>query len=90
MGGATLQQLVQIGIESAQDYNITGERGIVIYTGLMLMIGSGFDQDPQFPWAGDVLQDGAIRDQAARVGRLYDEAMALLEKCAAWSSENRG
>ncbi len=90
MGGATLQQLVQLSIEFSQGYDITSERGILIYAALMLVLGSGFDEDPQFPWAEEILHDESISDEATRVRRLYDEAMALLESCAAWSSENRG
>jgi hypothetical protein len=80
MGETTLRKLIRDAIESAKAYNITTERGVVLYTTLMFLLGSGFDKDPQFPWAIAVLNDESIPDESARVDRLYKEAMAFLEK----------
>ena len=79
MGKSTLRKLIRSAIESAKVYNITSERGIVLFSGLMFMLGSGFDKDPQFPWAHKVLNDKSITDQKIRIDRLYKEAMAFLD-----------
>lgn len=75
-----LRGLIGQGQESAKIYNITSERGIVLYTALMLLLGSGFDKDPQFPWAESVLNDESITDETAKVNMLYKESMSFLEK----------
>lgn len=75
-----LRRLIRDAIESAKPYNITTERGVVLYTTLMFLLGSGFDKDPQFPWATAVLNDESIPDESTRVDRLYKEAMAFMEK----------
>lgn len=80
IGETTLRRLIRHGIESAKGYNITTERGVVLYTALMFLLGSGFDKDPQFPWATAVLNDESIPDESTRVDRLYKEAMAFMEK----------
>jgi hypothetical protein len=46
----------------------------------MFLLGSGFDKDPQFPWAENVLNDKSIPDESTRVDRLYKEAMTFMEK----------
>jgi hypothetical protein len=80
MGETTLRRLIRDAIESAKGYNIASERGVVLYTDLMFLLGSGFDKDPQFPWAENVLNDKSVPDQSTTVNRLYKEAMAFMEK----------
>lgn len=80
LGETTLNNLIGEAVISAKVYNITSERGLVLYTWLMFMLGSGFDKDPQFPWAAKILHDESIIDQAKKVDQLYREAMAFLEK----------
>jgi hypothetical protein len=80
MGETILARLIRDGIESAKGHNLTSERGVVLYTVLMFFLGSGFDKDPQFPWAENVLNDKSIPDESTRVNRLYEEAIAFMEK----------
>ena len=46
----------------------------------MLILGSGFDADPQFPWAAAALKDGPAADPNERAKRLHGAAMQYLEK----------
>lgn len=80
MDEMTLRGLITDGIESAKGYDITTECGVVLYTALMFLLGSGFDKDPQFPWAAKILNDETMPNQSAKVGRLYKESMAFLNK----------
>ncbi|MBN1843972.1 MAG: hypothetical protein JW883_17055 [Deltaproteobacteria bacterium] len=80
MGKNCVRQLIQRGIESATNHGITIQRGFVIYIGMMFMLGSGFATDPQFPWVAEILKDKDIEDQNKRVDRLYEGAMAYLER----------
>ena len=75
-----VRKLIRDSIESAKAYTITTERGVVLYTALAFLLGSGFGKDPQFPWAAKVLNNESILDENARVDLLYKEAMAFLEK----------
>lgn len=80
LGTSALNNLIRYGTESAQRYQITGQRGVALYTVLMFMLGSGFDTDPQFPWAATVLKDESIINEAARIDQLYKEAIAFLDE----------
>jgi len=80
MSETTLHKFIRDAIESAKDYNVTTQRGIVLYTALMFLLGSGFDKDLQFPWAAKVLKDQSISTESTRIDRLYKEAMAFMEK----------
>jgi len=90
MGERTVRRLIRHALESAKEYNITSDRGIMVYSGLMFMLGGGFDKDPQFPWAQSVLNDESMTNEAAKVDRLYKEAMAFLEKCLSWRPKAEG
>jgi hypothetical protein len=80
IGETTLHKFIGDAKESAKGYNIADGRGVVLYTTLMFLLGSGFDKDPQFPWAENVLNDKSIPDESTRVDRLYKEAMTFMEK----------
>ncbi len=80
MGERTLRKLIRGAIESAKAYGITTERGIVLYSWFMFMLGGGFDKDPRFPWAAEVLNDESLTHQVGKVDRLYKEAMSFLDK----------
>jgi len=90
IGDRNVSRLIRHALESAKKYNISSDRGIMLYTGLMFMLGGGFDKDPQFPWAASVLNDESITNEAAKVDRLYKEAMAFLEKCLSWRPKAEG
>jgi hypothetical protein len=83
LGGTTLHALIRHSTESAQNYGITGDRGVATYTGLAFILGAGFDTDPQFVRASAILKDESIPDEATKVARLYKEAMIFLEKALA-------
>ena len=80
IGEDCVNGLIQLGVESAKRYEITGERGLAVYIGLMFILGSGFDNDPQFPWAAEILNDETITDQIERVNGLRSAAMLALEQ----------
>jgi hypothetical protein len=71
MGDAALLEVVRCGRERAATYGLAGERSVRLYLELMLMLGSGFDQDPQLPWAADILRNQGAGDETARIDALY-------------------
>lgn len=82
VGELNARRLIQRGVESAGSYGLTEARGAAIYTGLMFMLGAGFDKDPQFPWAATVLNDESVDHKGQKVERLYGEALAYLDRWA--------
>ena len=76
VGELNLRLLIRQGIETAGDYAITDARGVIIYIGLMFLLGTGFDTDPLFSWAGAILNKDAPGEQKAQ--QLYEASMTLL------------
>jgi hypothetical protein len=56
---------------------------MLMYVGMMYMLGSGFDRDPLFSWAHQVLNNGEEQDEAAGVERLHSEAINYLKQWCA-------
>jgi len=75
-----LRRLINRGMGLASSYNITTERGYAFFVAAMFMLGSGFDKDPQLPWAERVLQDLSITDQNERVDLLFAGAIDCLKR----------
>jgi hypothetical protein len=67
--------LVREGLDRAEEYGIESSRGLTVYITLMFLLGAGFDQDPMYPWAGQVLRDRSLRDEKTRVAALHEAAM---------------
>jgi hypothetical protein len=81
VGEAAMSALLKTCSAAVAQYGIATPRGAALYSGLMFMLGQGFDRDPQFPWAGAVLTDAAIVHPEQRVDRLYHAAR---EQLARW------
>lgn len=80
LGSASARALVLEGTERARRYGITGDRGVAVYVALMYLAGSGFDRDPQFPWAEAILTDKSLPDPSAKVSLLLQGMMAFIDK----------
>jgi hypothetical protein len=80
MDANAMHGLVQSGVAKANQYSIMSERGMAVYIGLMLLLGSAFDADPQFSWAQSILNDPAIPDESERVKKLYESAVEHLKR----------
>jgi hypothetical protein len=80
IGEENLRSLIQKGITTARAYDIESEPGMLMYIGMMYMLGSGFDRDPLFSWAHQVLNNKEEQDEAASVERLHSEAINYLKQ----------
>jgi hypothetical protein len=80
LGEVSLRRLISSGLELAGSYDITTERGCAFFVAAMFMLGSGFDKDPQVPWAAKVLNDQSITDQNERVDQLFAAAIDSLKR----------
>ncbi|NJM12156.1 MAG: hypothetical protein HC889_09965 [Synechococcaceae cyanobacterium SM1_2_3] len=83
LGDVLLDKLIRKGAELAKAHQLTTAKGMAIYIGLMFILGSGFADDPQLPWAAAVLQPTGDMNPATRAMKLYEAALAQLEKCLA-------
>jgi hypothetical protein len=72
LGEAKVREIVHRGWERAKGYEMTSERSVSLFISMMFMLGSGFDADPQLPWAAEMLR------ATTRWGE--DEPPALLEE----------
>ncbi len=80
IGNDCVRGLVKEALEKAAQYGIANVRGAWLFSALMFLLGTGFDSDPQFPWASQVLSEGFVTDGVVRTNRLYAEARAALKR----------
>lgn len=79
LGETNIKQLVSLSAKSSDSYNLTLDASKNVYTVLMYIMGSQFDKDPQFTWAGEILNDNTISDQVEKTRTLYFKAIGILE-----------
>lgn len=75
-----LRKAIRFGIDRARQYEITFRGPIRLYLELMLLFGSYFDSDPQYPWATEILADQSPASQMERAEKLYDKTCEYREK----------
>jgi hypothetical protein len=85
-----LRDLIRHGVDRAAAHEIVGERNVLLYTTLMLILGCDFDEDPQYPWAATILADESHEDESARADALYDAATDWLDRVAGEDHELMG
>lgn len=83
---SNINLLLQNGAELAQHHQLTTTSGIIIYIGLMFVLGGGFSNDPQFPWAAEAL-GRSNESPEARAIALYQAALTQLETCVSYQGE---
>lgn len=79
VGNDNLRQMISKGIRDAGKYDITNWPALGVYALFMFTMGSGFDEDPQFPWAVEILKDAALNDETVKTERLYRSAVKQLK-----------
>lgn len=82
VGEGQLRKAAQLGMERAAGYGFTYRGPVQLYLELMLLFGSHFDTDPQYPWAAEILADRGSGDQMDRAESLYRKSMDYREKVA--------
>lgn len=68
-------KVIRLGMSQAETYGFTFRGPVRLYLELMLLFGSGFDTDPQYPWAAEILnaKDSALQMQRADL--LYEKTL---------------
>jgi hypothetical protein len=75
-----IRTVIRLGVERAKEYGFTNRGPVRFYIELMFMFGSYFDTDPQYQWAGEVLNDRAVSDQMFRASGLHYKATDYVER----------
>lgn len=82
VGEGQLHKATRLGIERAASYGFTYRGPVRLYLELMLLFGSHFDTDPQYPWVGEILADRDSGNQMERAESLYRKGMDYREMVA--------
>ncbi len=76
---SALRSIIKFGRNRANDYDFHTERGMILFIDLMFLFGSRFDEDPQLPWAEDILTHADTESEIERIENLNAEANACLD-----------
>ena len=82
VGEEQMRKVIQLGMSQAAQYGFTYRGPVRLYLELMLLFGSYFDTDPQYPWAAEILSDQQSGSQMQRAERLYEKTMDYRQKVA--------
>lgn len=77
-----LRAMIRLGVKRAALHGFKAECNVVLYTSLMLLLGSFFDEDGQYPWARQTLSDESLQDESQRAELLYDLGFAYWKRVA--------
>lgn len=80
LGDDILEVLVVTGSEAALEYGLSHERGRLVFLLHMFLMGSGFDRDPQFPWAAAILNDTTAGEEDEVADRLCAATIDYLNR----------
>jgi hypothetical protein len=67
-----MRKVIRLGMNRADGYGFNLRGPVRLYLELMLLFGSFFDTDPQYPWAGEILTDRDTGPQMQRAEWLYE------------------
>lgn len=83
-----MREVVRFGINQAREYRFTLRGPTRLYLELMLLFGSHFDTDPQYPWAGEILKDRYSVSEMQRAEWLYEKTLEYQEKVSGPNAVN--
>jgi len=82
LGEEQLLLLVRLAVEKARKYTLTTERNVALFLDLMCLLGSGFDTDPQMPWAAEILADRSFVSDDERADALHERGWRFAQTVA--------
>jgi hypothetical protein len=80
IGENALRKIIRDGMASARARGLTTERGVTLYLALVFLLGVGFDEDPQYAFAQEVLRDPALTEPRKKAEALYAGALEYLKR----------
>ena len=88
LGVDQVHLVIKNGIEKAEKCGYSSQRDIGFFISLMFLFGSGFDNDPQLPWAKSGLLDESVADTSDRIGRVWSSAMQYIDTVTGEKNEH--
>ena len=79
-GEAAIAGLARLGLERARKLGLDREEDILRYLGVMLLVGSEFERDPQLRWAATALAVPAAAPAPQRVAVLWEQTRAYCNR----------
>lgn len=83
-----MRRAVHFGLSQAGEYELTLRGPIRLYLEMMLLFGSHFDTDPQYPWANEILSDHDSGSEMERAEQLYEKVLDYLEQVSGPDAAN--
>lgn len=83
-----MRLVVKLGLKNAEKYRFTLRGPIRLYLEMMLLFGSHFDTDPQYPWTSELLSDRHSVSEMQRAEWLHTKISDYQEKVAGPSGAN--
>jgi hypothetical protein len=77
-----LRKAIRLGIAHAAVYGLTHRGPVRLYLELMLLFGSHFDTDPQYPWTAEILTNPHSASQIELAEQLYQRTLVYCESVA--------
>ena len=87
LGDDGMQRVVRHAMTRARRHGLRDVASSCIYLDVMLLLGSGFDDDPQLGWAQAILRDEAL-DGWRRARHLMDHALSFLDRSEGADNEH--
>jgi hypothetical protein len=82
LGEAGVRLVIRYGYARAGAHGLDTQQSVCLYINAMLLMGSNFDVDVMYPWAHEILSDGANRDQQRRSDRLSEVSLRVFFRIA--------
>ncbi len=76
LGEAKTRESICDAVQKAKGHGLISERDACIFVDLTFKLGKDFDQDPQYPWAAEILEGRDRQPPATRADRLIEKANA--------------
>ncbi len=86
-GEPVIRNVISFGVERAHQYGFETKQDIPLFIDLMLLLGGRFDEDVQYSWLREILDDPSISDPVEKANKLYDTASAFLDEAAGQENE---
>lgn len=83
-----MRLVIRFGTKKAEDYRFTLRGPTRLYLELMLLFGSHFDTDPQYPWAGEILKDRYSIGEMERAEWLHEKILNYQKEVSGPDGEN--
>jgi hypothetical protein len=84
-----MDALIALGRADAEARGLANAEALMLHLTWMFLLGSYYAEDPQFPWAAEVLGDPSLTDPGTKARSLFERARAHRERALALIREKR-